>query len=88
MATEILATGTSDAASSDVTVASGSQLTVALKGASPPTAGSLVEVQIKDDGGAYVMIDQLTQQRPALVVSAGVYRFVRHGGVSCGVFSA
>lgn len=94
MATEILAVGTTQAASSDVTVVAGTPLTVALK-ANPANNGyvedgALVYTQLKDDAGAYNTVDQLqTPGRTCFVIEGpGVYRFVRVGnGVSCGVFS-
>ena len=90
MAAEILATGTTAASSSDVTVESGSQLTVCLKDADGTTTGAYarVYVQLKDDSGQYFTVDTLTQARPAVViVAAGTYRFTRVAGESCGVFS-
>lgn len=91
MATEVLAIGVTAADSSDVVIASGDQLTVCLKDAGGPTigAGARVDIQIKDDGGAYFMVATLNAGKPALVIAgAGTYRFSRAAGVSCGVFSA
>lgn len=90
MATEILAVGTDAANSSDVVVAAGDQLTVALKdAASPIVAGNaLVDVQLKDDDNNYFNADLMDSSRPALVIGAGTWRFARRAGGSCGVFSA
>lgn len=90
MATEILAVGMDAADSSDVTVASGDVLTVAVKDVAPPLVdqNALVDVQLKDDDDNYFNIDILEAGRPALVLSAGTYRFSRRAGGSCGVFSA
>jgi hypothetical protein len=91
MATEVLAVGTTAASSSDVTIASGDQLTVCLKDAAGPTigAGARVDVQLKDDDGEYFTIATLSNARPGLVITgAGTYRFSRVAGTSCGVFSA
>lgn len=90
MATEILATGTTGADSSDVVVAAGTPLTVCLKDAAGAhvASGAEVRVSLKDDAGVYFQVDTLTGSRPALVITgAGTYRFSRLPGVSCGVFS-
>lgn len=91
MATEILAIGTTATSSSDVTVSSGSTLTVCLKDAAGAVvgAGAKVEIQLKADSGEYFTVATLTGGRPALVImGAGTYRFTRAAGTSCGVFSA
>lgn len=93
MATEILAVGSSDANSADVTVEAGESLTVALKDTAGPviSAGCLVHLLLKDDDGQYFLIDKLSAQKPAVVIiGAGTYRFSRKNapGSSCGVFSA
>lgn len=90
MATEVLAIGTTAANSSDVTVAVGAPLTVCLKDAAGATvaAGARVDILLKDDAGQYFLVAGLTSGRPALVLDgAGVYRFTRVVGTSCGVFS-
>lgn len=94
MPTQILAVGTTAADSSDVVVSDGSSLTVCLKDAAGPIAGSgaaagaLVHILLKDDAGQYFRVEQLSTSRPALVIrAAGTYRFSRIAGVSCGVFS-
>lgn len=90
MATEILAVGNTQANSSDVTVASGDELTVGIKDAYPPTvdSNSIVDVQLKDDDSNYFNVDVLDSSRPALILGAGTYRFSRRAGGACGVFSA
>lgn len=91
MPAQILAVGNTAADSVDVVVAAGSTLTVALKDAAGPGAGGdggLVDVKLKDDVGQYFRVDQLNDGRPALVLSAGTWRFSRLAGANCGVFSA
>jgi hypothetical protein len=89
MPTQILAVGTSAADSSDVVVAAGTLLTVALKDAAGPDVlgGATVNVLLKDDGGQYFAIDQLDSSKRALVLAPGTWRFTRVAGASCGVFS-
>jgi hypothetical protein len=86
MATQLIAAGTTAANSSDIVVASGATLTVALKAqASDATAF----IELKDDGGAYNIVGSLNFGAPALsIVSPGTYRVRRRAGGSCGVFSA
>jgi hypothetical protein len=94
MPTQILAVGDTAADSADVVIAAGASLTVALKDAAGPRVaegdpGAMVHISLKDDAGQYFRVDQLTGERPALVLAAaGTYRFSRVAGVSCGVFSA
>lgn len=90
-AAEILAIGTTALDSSDVTIDAGATLTVCLKDAAGPSVpnGAKVEIKIKGDNSEYYTIATLTGGRPALVITgAGIYRFSRPVGVSCGVFSA
>lgn len=92
MPTQILAVGTTDADSSDVVIASGESLTVALKDAAGPVvaSGSIVDILLKDDAGEYFLIDTMTVHKPAVVINAaGTYRFSRknRGTAACGVFS-
>ena len=90
MATEVLAIGTTAANSSDIVIAAGSQVVLALKDAAGPaiTSGGYVKIQMKADSGEYFDIDELTAQRAALVVvGAGTFRVSRVAGGSCGVFS-
>ena len=90
MATELLAIGTGATSSSDVVLAAGSQMTVALKDvAGPEVFGGRVKVQLKADNGEYFDVDELyAPNRGALViVGAGTYRFTRiTESPSCGVF--
>lgn len=87
MATQILATASTAADSTDLVVAAGTPVTVCLKGV--VAADARVLISIKDDGGAYIGVGELTSSRPAQVVTApGTYRFSRPAGTSCGVFSA
>lgn len=90
MPTQILAVGNTAANSSDQTVSPGTTLTVCLKDADGVVVanGAQVEIQLKDDAGQYFTIATLTGGRPGLVIAgAGVYRFARKAGASCGVFS-
>jgi len=80
-ATQILATNTTAADSSDITLTT--DTIVGLKGAA---IGSEVIVKLKDDGGAYNVIGKLTSEEPAKVLAAGIYRFTRVAGASCGVY--
>lgn len=80
-ATQILAANTTAADSSDITLTT--DTIVGLKGAS---TGAEVIVKLKDDGGAYNVIGKLTSEEPAKVLVAGIYRFSRVAGPSCGVF--
>jgi hypothetical protein len=87
MATELLAVGSTAANSADLVVASGSTVTVGMKGATSGEAR--VRVQLKDDAGAYIDVSELTPFRPATAITApGTYRFARVAGATCGVFSA
>jgi len=87
MATQILATGTGAANSSDLVVAAGTPVTVCLKGTS--TARAIVRIQLKDDAAAYNTIGTLsTPDDNAKVIDApGTYRFQRIAASGiCGVF--
>lgn len=87
MPTQILAVDTTDANSADVVVAANEELTVCIKDAAGPVTGGRIDILLKDDGGQYFLVDTLTAQQPALVLSAGTWRFTRYAGASCGVFS-
>jgi hypothetical protein len=80
-ATSILSTDSTAASSSDITL-TGDTL-VSLKGA---TDGARVVILSKDDGGAYNKVSSLTQQQPAGILPAGVYRFDRIASGTCGVY--
>lgn len=82
---ELLAVGTTDANSADLVVAAGSTNTVCLKGY---TQNALCVVQLKDDGGAYIAVDELTSSKPRLVLPPGTWRVSRMAGASCGAFNA
>ncbi|MEY9466302.1 hypothetical protein ABH973_006715 [Bradyrhizobium ottawaense] len=90
MPTQILATNTTAADSADVVVAAGTPLTVCLKDAAGALvgAGARVDILLKDDAGQYFLVDSLSSQKLAVVITGpGTYRFSRPAGVSCGVFS-
>ena len=85
MATEILATGSTAANSTDVVISSAT--TVALKGLVDSTAQ--VIIKLKDDAAAYNVVGELSAEESAkLLVAPGTYRFTRVAGGTCGVFSA
>lgn len=91
MPTNILTPGTTDTDSADVTVAAGSTLTVSLKDAAGPIipGGGRIDILLKDDSGQYFLVDTLDGSKPAVIINgAGIYRFSRKAGTSCGVFSA
>lgn len=86
MATEILATASTAANSTDQTVVAGTPVTYSLKGVADGQAR--VVILLKDDAAAYNVIGELTSHRPSTLISApGVYRFTRIAGATCGVFS-
>ena len=90
MPAQILAVGSTDANSGDVTVGEGEQLTVSLKDAAGPfiATGARVEIQLKDDAAQYFTVDTLNAGKSSVVIAgAGTYRFKRRGGTACGVFS-
>lgn len=85
-AAELIATAATAASSSDQTVAAGATLVLAVKGADDR---ALAIIELKDDGGAYIPIRNLSRQEPAWqVVGPATYRVRRVAGGSCGVFSA
>jgi hypothetical protein len=87
MATELLATGSTAADSSDLVVSDGSTVTVALKGDTDGAA--FVRILLKDDAGGYADVGELSPYRRAIAIAApGTYRFTRRAGATCGVFSA
>ena len=93
MPTEILAIGGGDGTSSDVVIAAGESLTVALKDVAGPIVAERdpnvsVGILLKDDDGQYFIVDRLTSDRPALLIqAAGTYQFKRMSGATVGVFS-
>lgn len=87
-ATNLITTGNTDASSSDVTLAAGDVVTVALKDAEP---GALVHIELKDDGGAYQsrgILSPAGNNDLVQITGPGTYRFRRPGGKNCGVFLA
>lgn len=90
MPTQRLTVGTTEAASSDVVVASGDELTVFINDAEGPRvkSGARVDVQLKDAAGQYFNQIQLSPADPSFVIGAGTWRFFRPaGGPACGVCS-
>lgn len=86
MPTQILATASTAANSADIVVADGASLTVGLKGVADTKARVLIF--LKDDGGGYNGVGELSALRPATVIAApGTFRFTRIAGAACGVFS-
>ena len=93
MSTEILAIDSTEASSSDIVVAPGDTLTVALKGNTGSRVnGGLIKIQLKADDNKYYDVGELfggVGKTGAVIDAAGTYRFTRlNGHVSCGVFSA
>lgn len=82
-AANVLTTASSDASSSDQAITS--DTVYGLKGA---TTGAKVKIELKDDGGLYVLVGYLTPEESAKVLSPGTWRFTRIGGPTCGVYSA
>lgn len=81
MASELIATGSAAATSSDITVAAGSTATVFLKDADggQMAKGAKVAIEIKDSGGVYNTVGWLTDSMPAVVISGvGTYRARRY----------
>lgn len=82
MATEILPVATGVASSADIVVASGDEKTVFAKDS---TEGRIaynarLYVEIKDDAGLYFIVDEMTPDKQAIVLSAaGTYRVRRAG---------
>jgi hypothetical protein len=83
-AASILATASTGASSGDITLIATYTL-VALKGAAD---GAKCFVEVKDDGGAYVVIATLTSSYLSAQLPPGIYRFRRPAGIACGVFQA
>lgn len=80
MATEILASGTTAADSSDVTVTAGIPVTIFLKSGSsvPVSSDADFDVKIKSAGSTYHTIGKLTGKTPALVIDGpGTFRVSR-----------
>lgn len=85
-AAQILATASTAASSSDVTVAAGTPLAVSLRGVADGQARVLIE--LKDEAAAYTIVGELRSHSPNTQISVpGTYRFTRIAGATCGVFS-
>lgn len=77
---ELLASGTTEASTSDITVTAGVPVTVFLKAAAGANVarGSRAVLQIKSAGGAYFTVGELTRHRPQVVIDGpGTYRVTR-----------
>jgi hypothetical protein len=89
-AIELLATGSTAADSTELTVSAGAPVTVSLKGYTDSQVR--VSISLKDDGNAFNVVGYLDSSaaiRGAACISApGVYKFSRTAGQTCGVFSA
>jgi hypothetical protein len=88
MATNVLATGSTAASSSDITVAAGSFEPVFLKDATGPDVpiDVLALVEMKDSAGAYFTIGKMNRHQPAVLLTGpGVYRVTRCAGTTFGV---
>lgn len=90
MATEILAVDDTAADSTDVVVAPGESLTVALKGLIEGQDPQ-VDVSLKDDDGDYNKVGYMSTEplsnRSIVINAPGTYRFTRRAGDPCGVYS-
>ncbi|MBC7148084.1 MAG: hypothetical protein H5U22_01790 [Rhizobium sp.] len=90
MATELLATGSTAASSTDLVVADGATVTVSLKGYTSKAVK--VKIELKDDAAAYNVVGSLESWpdnlRAVSIAAPGTYRFTRTAGDTCGVFSA
>ncbi len=87
-ATEILAVGSTAAATTDIVVADGSAVTVVLKSS---VDRPKLQLQVKDDAGVFRNAGSVTLNvdNPILCIQApGTYRLVRSAGETCGVFRA
>lgn len=80
-ATNILTTASSTASSSDITLSA--DTLVSLKGVA---GDARVHVLSKDDDAGYNLVAALTQQQPAGILPAGIYRFDRIASGTCGVY--
>lgn len=92
--TTILAAGSTDASSSDVVVAAGSNATVGMFVASGTLPTDVSLAVVADTPGADIIIANLTTQQPAVVLAGpGTFRVVRTVGrllgssVAVGAFS-
>lgn len=84
-ATNLIATGTTAATSSNIVLADGASALLALKA---PIQGAVVHIDLLDDEAAFNSIGRLTGSEPAKLVSGpGTFRVRRIAGASCGVFS-
>jgi len=83
---EILATGTTAANSADFTL-SGETSSLLLKWAAAPLDNSAVDVMVKDAGGLYNRIGQLTTITPMVaLIAPGTFRVSRPANSpACGV---
>ncbi len=77
---ELIAAGTTQAASADFTLAAGDQKTVFLKDAAGPrvAADAVAKVQIKSAAGEYFDVGQVDANGPAKMLGApGTFRVLR-----------
>ncbi len=93
MATQILANGDTEAASSPVTLADGETTILAMKDPAGNDALLWVELQVDGDSGASPATDEWTRvgkltpglaSAATLVAGPGTFRLYRNAGVSCG----
>jgi hypothetical protein len=86
--TLLIATGTADADSADFAVVAGTPATVFLKDAAGPVLDTQARaaIQIKDAGGQYFTVGQLTGANPVQVIDGpGTFRVQKYAGPSFGV---
>lgn len=78
---EIIASGTTEATSSDIVLADGASTTIFLKSGTggPIVNDAVAGVQIKSSGGHYFTIGTLDKDGPAKVIQApGTFRVIRY----------
>lgn len=86
MATELLAIGNTAAASAEIVVATGSPVTVGMKGGN---GYPVLSIDLKDDLNNWHSVGNLDQNRRAVSISgAGTYRISRAAGDPCGAYRA
>lgn len=83
MPTEILPVASGAANSSDLVLADGESMNLLLEGAA---FDARANIAIKGATGAYVVVDGITQDVPAVnVIGPATYRVSRVGTAACGV---
>ena len=85
-AAELIASGATAATSSDIELADGNSIIVAVEGADDRAE---VAIELKGTGSNWISVRMLSRSEPAWsVVGPATYRARRVAGGTCGVFSA